>query len=76
MVAAVVVLVIAGVDADEYLEEVKEDATEVVTRGAETMEGFPTSTALISLTSLAHLLTKNGLRSVQAVGKLISLRNA
>ena len=52
--AAMVVLVTADMDADEYLEEVMGEAAEVVAGVAAIAEQCPTSTALISLTPLAH----------------------
>ena len=75
MVAAEVVLVTADVDADEDMEGVMEEATEVVARLIEIAEEYTTSTALISPTPLAHLPTKNGPCSVQAVGKPMSFSN-
>ena len=76
VVAAVVVLVTADVDADEDLEGVMEETEEVVAGVADIVEKCLTSTALISPNPLAHLPTKNGPRSVQAVGKPISLSSA
>ena len=76
MVAALIVLVTLDVDADEGLEGVMEEAADVVSGVAEIAEQCPTSTALISPTPLAHLPTKNGTRSVQAVGEIISLSSA
>ena len=76
MVAAEVVLIIADVDADEDREGVMEEAVEVVSGVADIAEECLTSTALISLTPRAHLLTNNRLRSVQAVRDLISLSNS
>ena len=52
------------------------EAAEVVARVIEIAKECPTSTAFISLNPLAHLPTKNGPRSVQAVGKPMSLSNA
>ena len=76
MVAAVVVLVTADVDAHKYFEVLMEEAAYVVDGVEEIAEECPTSTALIYPTPLAHLPTKNGPRSVQAVGEPISLSNA
>ena len=67
-------LVTADVDADEDMEGVMEEAAEIVARVIKIAEECPTSTALIYPTPLAHLPTKNGPRSVEAVGKLVSLR--
>ena len=64
MVAAKVILVTADVDADEDMEGVMEEAADVVSGVAEIAEQCPTSTALISPTPLAHLPTKNGMRSI------------
>ena len=75
MVAAEVVLVNADVDADEDMEGVMEEAAEVVAGVIEIAEEFLTPTALISPIPLEYLLTKNGPRSVQAVGEPMSLRN-
>ena len=69
-------LVIADVDADKDLEEVEEEAAELVAVVAEIVEECLTSTALTSPTPLAHLPTKNGPRLVQAVGEPMSLNNA
>ena len=68
MVAAEVILVTADVEADEDTEGVMGEAAELVAGVIEIAEECPTSTALISLTPLAHLPKKNGPRSVQAVG--------
>ena len=80
MVAAKVVLVTVDVevdvDVDEDMEGVMGESAEVVAGVIEITEECPTSTALISPTPLAHLQTKNGPRSVQAVGKPMSLSNA
>ena len=76
MVAADVVLVTADVDADKDMEGVMGEAAEVVAGVIEIAEECLTSTALISPTPLANLPTKNGPRSVQAVGKPMSLSNA
>ena len=73
VVVAVVVFVDADVDAD--VEEDLEEAAEEMAGVAEIAEECPTSTALISPTPLACLPTNNGLRSVQAVDKLMSLSN-
>ena len=75
MVAAKVILVTVDVDADEHMEGVMEEAAEVVAGVIEIAEECLTSTALISPTPLAHLLTKNGPRSVQAVGEPMLLSN-
>ena len=64
MVAAEVVLVTTDVDADKDMERVMEESAEVVSRVIEIAEEYPTSTALISLTPLSHLPTKNGPCSV------------
>ena len=56
-------------DVDEDMEGVMEEAAEVVDGVIEMAEECPTSAALISPTPLAHLTTKNGPRSVQAVGE-------
>ena len=80
--AAVVILVTADVDVDvdvdvdKDLEGVVEEVAEVVAGVSEIVEERLTSTALISPTPLTRLLTNNGLRLVQAVFELISLRNA
>ena len=78
MVAAKVVLVTADVevDVDKDMEGVMGESAEVVAGVIEITEECPTSTALISPNPLAHLQTKNGPRSVQAVGKPMSLSNA
>ena len=68
-------MVTADVDTDEDMEGVTEEAVEVVARLIEIAEECPTSTALISLTPIAYLTTKNEPRSVQAVGKPMSLSN-
>ena len=74
--ADVVVLVTSDADAEKNLEGVMEEAAELVSGVAEIAEECPTSTALISPTPLTHLPTKSGPRSVQEVGKPISLSNA
>ena len=76
MVAAEVVLVTVDVDKYEDMEGVMEEAAEVVAVVIEIAEECPTSTALIYPTPLVHLPTKNGPRSVQAVGEPMSLSNA
>ena len=76
MVAAEVFLVTVNVDPDEDMEGVMGEAAEVVAGVIEIAEECTTSTALISLNPLAHLTTKNGTHSVQAVGDPMSLRNA
>ena len=76
VVAAKVVLVTTDVDEDEDMEGVMGEAAEVVAGVIEIAEEFPTSAALISPTPLTHLPTKNRPRSVQAVGKPMSLSNA
>ena len=76
VVAAKVVLVTTDVDEDEDMEGVMGEALEVVAGVIEILEECPTSMSLISPTPLAHLPTKNGPRSVQAVGKPMSLSNA
>ena len=76
MVAAKVVLVTVDVEADEEMVGVMEEAAEVGAGVIEIAEECPTSTALISLTPLMHLLTKNRPLSVQAVGMPMSLSNA
>ena len=76
VVAVEVVLVTADVDADEDMEGLMGNTAEVVAGVIEIAEEFPTSTALISPTPLNNLPTKNGPRSVQEVGKPMSLRNA
>ena len=76
VVAAEVVLVTVDVDADEYMEGLMREAAEVVAGVIEIVEECPTSTALVSPTPLAHLPTKNGPRSVQAMGEPMSLSNA
>ena len=76
VVAAEVVLVTVDVDADRDMKRVMEKAAEVVARVIDIAEECPTSTALIYPTPLAHLPTKNGPCSFQAVGKPMSLSNA
>ena len=76
VVAAEVVLVTSDVDTDEDMEGVMGEASEVVARVIEIAEERLTLTALISPTPLAHLPTKIGPRSVQAVGEPMSLSNA
>ena len=76
VVAAEIVLLTVDVDADKDMEGVMGEDVEVVARVIEIAEECPTSTALISPTPLAHLLTKNGPLSVQAVGETMSLSNA
>ena len=75
MVSAEVVLVTADVDNDEDMEGVMEEAAEDVAGVIEIAEECPKSKELISPTPLAHLQTKNGPLSVQAVGEPMSLRN-
>ena len=58
------------------MEGVMEEAAEVVAGVIEIVEEYPSSMALISLTSLSHLPTQNGPRSVQAVGEPMSLSNS
>ena len=62
-------------DADEDMEGVMEETTDVVAGVIEIAEECPTSTALIYPTPLAHLPTKNGPRLVQAVGNPMSISN-
>ena len=57
------------------MEGVMGEAAEVVAGVREIAEECPTSTALIYPTPLAHLPMKNVPRSVQAVGKPMSLSN-
>ena len=76
MVTAKVILVTVDIDADKDMGGVMGEAAEIVSRVIEIAEECTTSTALISLTPLAHLLTKNGPSLVQAVGEPISLSNA
>ena len=60
-------------DADEDMEGLIEEAAEVLAGVIDIAEECPTSTALISLTPLANLPTRNGPHSVKAVGDPISL---
>ena len=68
-------LVTVDVDAEEDMEVVMEEAAEVVVGVIEIALEYLISTELISPTAFAHLPTKNGPRSVQAVGEPMSLRN-
>ena len=76
VVAAKVVLVTMDVDAGKDIKGVMGEANEIVAGVIKIAEECPTLTTFISPTPFAHLPTKNGPRSVQAVGDPISLSNA
>ena len=75
MVATEVVLVTSDVDAEEDMEGLMGETAEVVAGVIDIAEGCPTSTALISLSPLAHLTKKNVPHLVKALGEPMSLSN-